>query len=191
MKRGPRKSPNPTTVAALNELDARPQQKPAWKARAGTNWDAEKSAAFVDSIHGEGTEWRDYSTHTRFDLPDEAHDWLRQNRLSAQWITEEVYGEKQSDHFNGFLRNHWRPAEPGVVPGVETTKIGGSVLCLRSMVITEKARKAEQAKARAEIELKAQAFTGGEIRASGANHPSALASNKINRSFERIDVPKE
>jgi hypothetical protein len=162
------------------------------KQRAGNNWDDEKSKSFLDKVRSQdGSGWRDRSADTLFDLSEETHGWLRQNNLDAQWITKEIYGQPQDRHFGNLLANGWVPVEQNAVPGLGVSEIGGSVLCVRPMAISEKARKAEKAKAQEILDLRRQQFqTEGVPLPSGAGrHPTAVTSNRLNRSLERIDIP--
>jgi hypothetical protein len=156
----------------------KPTEKTGIFARAGNNWDA--------------VEWRDRSFDNRFGLPEEAHNWLRQNKLDAQWNTETVYGEKQDRHFNELRRNGWEPVEPGDIPGVDTVEIGGSRLCVRPMHISDKARKAERSKAQAEWDSRKQMLGEGVPLPSGAGgNVSARRANFIRSEYERIEVPEK
>src|SRR5262249_8661678 len=103
-----------------------------------------------------------------------------------------AYGQEQTRRFNNFLANGWVVVEPGVMPGVSVTEIEGMQLCVRPQVISEKARKAEQAEAEACWISVRQNFTEGVPLASGAGrHPSAISSNRLNKTIERITVPKD
>ena len=180
----PRKKISPATPAK--------PAKPV-KERAGNNWDDEKSKSFLDKVRSQdGSGWRDRSQDTLFSLSEETMGWLQQNSLDAQWCTREVYGEKQDRHFGNLMVNGWTPVEENSVPGVGVTEIGGSVLCVRPMHISDKARQAERDKSQAVLDLRRQYLTEGVPLQSGAGrHPSAIASNKLNRSLERVDVPEK
>jgi hypothetical protein len=167
-----------------------PPEKSGWKARAGNNW-SEKTNEFLDKAHGRGVdEWRERSFDNRFELSEEATDFLRSNQLDVQWLTKSVYGQEQTARLSKFLQNGWTIVEPDTIPGVTAVEIEGSVLAVRPMAISEKARQVEKATAKAVWDMQQQYFVEG-VPVSGGSHPTAIRSNRLNRTYERIEVPKE
>jgi hypothetical protein len=164
-----------------------------WTQRAGNNWESEKASEFLSKVRDyKADNWRDRSHDNPFSLSEEALDYLRASDLDVQWITESVYGQRQDRRFTAFLANGWTPVEPDTIPGVSAVEIDGSRLCVRPKAISDKARKADKAAATAAWDTKRQYLTEGIPLPSGAGaHPNAIRSNKLNRSLERIDVPRD
>ena len=156
--------------------------KPQWTMKAGNNWDG---AVLED------------------DLPDRFHIPKDQfpEGMDLQWVTETVFGQNMQ-RLAKFEKAGWTPVHAsdfdGRFAGRWTTKgadeyikDGGVILCARPIEISLERKKQEDNRAKQELRMKEQAFLGGGIDASGANHPSATRFNHINRTVERIDVPKD
>lgn len=154
-----------------------------WTMKAGNNWEtASSEEANIDRFH---------IPKGRF--PEE---------MDLQWCTETIFGQELPQRMAGFQRAGWTPVHTSdfdnMYKGQFTAadydgyiKQDGMVLCARPIQDSIRARKREEAKARQVIALKEQAFTGGGMDASGADHPSAKQFNHIRRSVERIDIPKD
>ena len=122
--------------------------------------------------------------------------------MSALWVTNTVLGQPVPQHRAEFERKGWTPVHQsdfdGQFDGLFMPKGAegeinqeGLVLMMRPKEITEKARIADKKKAYDQVRIKEQALTGGDIGVSmDSRHPSAINSNKINRSIERIDIPE-
>jgi len=168
----------PPPAGAVKQAPTAEKTKTGIFARVGNNWDE--------------VEWKDRSFDNRFSLPEEAHAWLRQNKLDAQWNTESVFGQRQDKHYNELRRNGWEPVEPGEIPGVSTTDIEGVRLCVRPQHITDKARLTEQNKAQAEWDARRQMLGEGVPLPSGAGRDvSARRANFIHSDYERIVIPEK
>lgn len=184
LKRGPgrpRKVPAPS---------AAPESAPApsrYKMKAKPNWDDE-------DITG---------------LPDESPDRLSidpalvPEGMSLQWVTDSIYGQQVPQHRARFEKRGWTPVHQedfdGVFDGmfmpkgaVGEIKVDGMVLMARPAEMTRKAAYDDYRKAQEVIRIKEQALRGGDINTSlDSQHPSALKTNKINRTMERIVVPTD
>jgi 3',5'-cyclic AMP phosphodiesterase CpdA len=126
--------------------------------------------------------------------------------FSLQWVTTSVYGQPQPSHSAGFYRRGWEPVHAAdfagrfegrwTPPGHEgPIEVDGMILCARDARWSEKARKDDARKAQLALAVKEAQLKGGQIEGvsmdGGARHPSALASNKIRKSYERLSVPKD
>ena len=68
----------------------------------------------------------------------------------------------------------------------------GLVLMARPKEINDAARRRDNLKAREQVQIKEKALRGGDLPVSlDASHPSAVRQNRINKSMERIEVPKD
>jgi hypothetical protein len=183
----PRKNPLPETKAPETKV---PQEKQGFS--AGSRWsDSSKQATFLAKVRGaDPDKWRDRSSDDLLGLPPEAHAWLADHKLSAQWCTKSVRGAEMERHFANFLKNGWTPVEDDTIPGVTKREIEGLVLCVRPIEITAKAKAAAMAAARQPI-LERQSLLTEGVPVPGGNHPSALRTNKINKTLERIEIPSE
>jgi hypothetical protein len=125
-------------------------------------------------------------------LPEEAHQWLREQSLVAQWVTVSVLGQEQRRHFAQMQMNGWVPVEPGQIPGVSEVLIDGTTqLCVRSKTIHDRALKAQKDAALEPIENRRQMLIEGVPGVSGSDHVTARNYNIIKKQVERIDVPKD
>jgi hypothetical protein len=186
----PRKKVLSEPVQAQAQKDKDKSDKPDWKQRAGNDW---KATEFLERVRGyDATNWRERTHDDRLSLPQETLDYLQSHQLDAQWITESVFGQRQDQRWNAFLANGWVPVEPDTIPGVSTGELDGVRLCVRPLAISEKARKAEYAAATAQWDTQRQFLKEGIALPSGAGaHPNAIHSNKLNRTLERLDIPRD
>lgn len=184
-KRGPGRPPKPK-VEPKSEPKMEAKTRP--KMRANPNWaDIDPNAeASVD----------------RFKLPPE---FLEKNKdYSFQWNTSEVFGQPDPQHRGRFENiGGWTPVHQddfdGDLDGLFMKKgdpneinVGGLVLMARPIEMTEKARRLERRTANEQVQIKEQALRGGDLPVSlDSRHPSAVNSNRIVKSFERIDVPEK
>ncbi len=121
--------------------------------------------------------------------------------MTLQWITTSVYGQDMSQHRMGYERMGWTPVDPqggdGRFDGMYMPKgykgeinVDGLVLMMRPEEMTRKARHLEKMEALERVAIKEQQLRGGDLGIPGADHPSALRTNKISRSLEQITIPK-
>ncbi len=174
--------PSPAEVAAALRAPAKVAGKPRWAMKAGNNWDG---AVLED------------------DLPDRFHISRDQfpEGMDLQWVTETVFGQNMqrlqkfekagwtpvhASDFDGRFAGRWTPKGSD-----EYIKDGGVILCARPLEISLERKRQEKSKAVEQVRLKEQAFLGGGIDATGANHPSAKNFNHISRSRERISIPED
>lgn len=187
----------PDTSQSVERADkAEPASRPKPEARAadsgkkknwGENWAAEP-------VNAE-------ESPDRYHIPRD----MFPEGLDLQWWTWTIRGQNIKDRAIIAERGAWRPVKQDSFDNWHSRVMGnrfpvdedgnivleGSALYARPMPYSERARERQKQEALEAIALKEQAFKGGDINATGANHPSALATNKISRSMERIEIPKE
>lgn len=167
--------PRPTRGASA------PKSK-KWTMKAGSNWD---TASEVDD------------NPDRYHIPQE----LFPEGMDLQWITQTVAGQEMPQLVNAYFRAGWTPIHvedfdgrfnqlfPG--DGAGYINLDGQILCARPLEMSIAAKKRDQQRAKEQISLKEQAFRGGDLPISGVDHPSARAVNRISRTMERIEIPKD
>lgn len=123
--------------------------------------------------------------------------------MSAVWVTDSVYGQSVPQHRAEFEKKGWTPVHqedfdgqfngmfmPRGAPG--EINVEGCVLMMRPKEITDRAKLMERRKAVEQVAIKEQALKGGDIPISlDARHPSAISSNRIGKSMERIAIPED
>lgn len=142
-------------------------------------------------------------------LPDESPDRLSidpdlvPEGMSLQWVTDSVYGQQVPQHRARFEKRGWTPVHQedfeGVFDGMfmpkgadGEIKVDGMVLMARPAEMTRKANLDERRRAQEVIRIKEQALRGGDLNTSlDSQHPSALKTNRINRTIERIEIPND
>jgi hypothetical protein len=126
--------------------------------------------------------------------------------FDLQFVTKSIYGQEQPSHTAGFYRRGWEPVHgtdfegrfdgrwtpPGYKGPIE---IDGMILVARDARWSAKAKEDDRRKAQMALAVKEQQLRGGQIEGvgmdGGSTHPSALASNKIRKSYERLRVPRD
>ncbi len=124
--------------------------------------------------------------------------------MSAQWVTDSVLGQAVPQHRADFERKGWTPVHQddfdGQFNGMWMQKdapgeinVEGLVLMMRPKEITDRARKADQRRAYEQVAIKEQSLRGGDLSSVtlDSRHPSAIRSNTINKSMERLVVPED
>lgn len=142
-------------------------------------------------------------------LPDESPDRLGidpalvPEGMSLQWVTDSVYGQQVPQHRARFEKRGWTPVHQedfdGVFDGMfmpkgaqGEIKVDGMVLMARPAEMTRKAMLDDRRKAQEVIRIKEQALRGGDINTSlDSQHPTALRTNKVNRTMERLEIPTD
>lgn len=116
-----------------------------------------------------------------------------------QWITCSIYGQPQTQRLARFQRQGWVPVPSSRHDGMFMPKghegpieVDGLMLHERSKKISDMARMHEIKKARGQIRAKEAQLLGGDLGTSlDSQHPSALNSNRINKSYEKIEIPED
>lgn len=123
--------------------------------------------------------------------------------MSAQWVTDSIYGQPQAQRRAGFEKGGWTPVHQSDFDGQfdgmfmprgmdGEIKMEGLVLMMRPKEITDAAQRRDKRAAREQVMIKEAALTGGDIGASlDSQHPNALKFNHINKTRERLVIPEE
>lgn len=139
------------------------------------------------------------------DSPDRLHidPSLIPDGMSAMWVTDSVFGQGVPQHRARFEKGGWTPVHQsdfdGRFDGMFMPKgvdgeiaVEGMVLMMRPKELTDKAKARDRQKAREQVAIKEQAWKQGDLGTTlDARHPSAVNSNKISRTVERIAVPED
>lgn len=181
VKRGPgrpRKNPLP-------KVEAKAAPKTQHKMRAQPNWDT------VDPDDE--------------NAPDRLHidKSLIPDGMDLMWVTSEVFGQPDHQHRAEFERKGWTPVHQedfdGRFDGMFMKKgdpaeinVRGLVLMARPMELTKRARERDKRAAREQVAIKEAALRYGELPITlDARHPTAVNSNRISKTYERIAIPEE
>jgi len=139
-------------------------------------------------------------------LPDDDDDRLKIPRdqipdgMDYQWVTDSVLGQPMPQRRNRFMRRGWRPVpasrHPDMMPeGFQgEINIEGLVLMERPMELTIEARRRERMKAAEQVFVREQAMRRGDLGPNvtfDTEHPSAQRANRVNKSYERISIPRD
>ncbi len=141
------------------------------------------------------------------DTPDRLHIDASKipEGMSLQWVTNSVYGQEMTQHRGKFEAKGWTPVHQedfdGQFNGMFMNRgaegeinVDGLVLMARPVELTEAARKRDKLKAMGQVHIKEQGLMNGTGMKAGPfdpSHPTALQSNKINKTMERIEVPED
>lgn len=178
-KRGPgRPRKNPVEREA-------PRTARRWNMRAGANWES-------------------------FDASEqETPDRLRIDKglipegMDLQWVTDSVFGQAMPQHRQRFERTGWTPVHQedfdGRFDGMFMPRgakgeinVEGLVLMARPQELSIKAKRRDARDATEAVLIKERQLRGGDLPISlDASHPSAIKSNRIGKSMERITVPED
>jgi hypothetical protein len=142
---------------------------------------------------------------TAEDSPDRLHidPSLVPSGFALQWVTDSVYGQNMAQHRMKFEQKGWTPVHQedfdGVFNGMFMPKgkegeimNEGLVLMARPKEFSDKAKRQDHRKAIEQVAIKEQALRGGDIQIPlDSRHPSALGTNRISKSFERLPIPED
>lgn len=171
--------------AEVKRVPLKAAEPKKWKLKAKPNWEG------LDPDYAE-------------DTPDRLgiDESIRPEGMSFQWVTNSVKGEMMGKHRAGFERNGWTPVHQedfdGIFDGMWMPKgapgeieMEGLVLMTRPKEITKKFKAADKDRALEAVRIKERALRGGDLPgvAFDTNHPTV--SIKVNKTMERIEVPKD
>src|SRR5882672_4817908 len=123
--------------------------------------------------------------------------------MSALWVTDSVLGKPMPQHRAGFEKTGWTPVHQddfdGQFDGMfmpkgmdGEIKQEGTTLMMRPKELTDRAKAVDQRNAREQVQIKEQALRGGDLNTSlDSQHPSAINSNRVNKSYERVTIPED
>jgi hypothetical protein len=138
---------------------------------------------------------------------DDTPDRLRINPnlvpegMSLQWVTDSVLGQATPQHRADFEKRGWTPIHQedfnGVYDGMFMPKgasgeinVEGLVLMARPTQLSEKAHNLDRRRANEQVHIKEASLRGGDLPIGlDSQHPSALRTNRINKTVERISIP--
>lgn len=138
--------------------------------------------------------------------PDDENDRLSVPKelipdgMDYLWVTGSIYGQPQPQRLARFQKQGWRPVPASRHDGMFMPsgyegyiEVDGLILHERSKKISDMAKAFEVKKARAQVRAKEAQLLGGAIDnvTLDTRHPSALRSNRINKSYEKIEIPDE
>lgn len=182
----------------------KPRKSPAAKADATKpkmkpppHWDAPPDP--LAKFKKKNVAWEDYSGEDLLSIEQGVLDDYKREGLVFQWQPRSVYGDEKvcSRLLTNMERNGWEIVTPDDLknfPGIPACEVDSLVLMARPRQVEEKAREHDRRAAKAATDRVAHGLKEGVPGISmpgGANHPSALRSNKINRTFERFDIPAD
>ncbi len=184
--RGPRQSREAPPVVAGRLVADAPSKPHRWTMKAGANWETND----MDVVEGVD----------KYHIPPEDIP----EGMSLQWVADSIFGQPQPLNRAKFEKKGWTPVHPedfgGIYDGRFTPKgsnkeinVDGLVLYARPKEITDRARAREKQAALNQVRLKEQALTGGDNPniTLDPRHPSALRNNRINRTMERLEIPRD
>jgi len=148
--------------------------------------------------------WEEYDpedqSQDRLSIPPE----LFPEGFDFQWITDSVLGQAFPRIRADFERKGWTPVHQqdfdGILDGKFMPKgmdgpieVDGLVLMARPLELSIRAKKMDHQRAREAVLIKQQQLTGGDMPGVSldSRHPSAVNSNRINRTIEPITIPSD
>jgi hypothetical protein len=152
------------------------------------------NSKFVDRIRASAKQgWSDNSAEDRLAIDKDLLADLEREGIKLQWLTESVFGREERHHLSKFHRNGWQRVNPGDIEGLNVTEVEGLVLHARPLELHKKSQEHDRRLARDQVARKEHAWRGGDLPGVTLSpmHESALRSNRVNRSYERLAVPEE
>lgn len=120
-----------------------------------------------------------------------------------QWVVDTVLGQADRGRVKQ-ERGLWTPVHQedfdGIFDGMFMAKgapgeitVDGVVLMARPLKYSIAAKRREQQEARDRVARKEQELRGGDMPgvSMDTRHPSALRSNVVNKTIERVDIPRD
>jgi len=167
------------------DREVKHQPKPSLKMRSKPNWEQMDPNAS--------------------DSPDKFHidPSLIPPGMAAQWVTDSVLGKPMPQHRAVFEKAGWTSSHQddfdGQLNGLFMPRDAdgeirqeGTVLMMRPKELSDRAKAIDMRNAREQVQIKEQALRGGDLNTSlDSQHPSAINSNRINKSYERIAIPED
>lgn len=175
-------------MSKVSREPKRAEEKPAkrYNMRAAPNW---------ESVDPEADETPDRLRIAPALIPE---------GLTLQWVTDSVRGQPFHQRRAEFEKKGWTPVHSEDFDGQFNgmfmpknsegeIKVEGLVLMARPKEMTDKAKRKERMKALEQVAIKEAALKGGDLTnvTLDATHPSAVNSNRISKSYERISIPEE
>lgn len=118
--------------------------------------------------------------------------------MDYQWVTITIFGQPQPQNIARFQRKGWTPVPSERHEGLFMPKgykgmieVDGLGLYERPLEFTQLARQHERKKAREQVAIREQQLRGGNIEGVGFDTRHQTVVNKVNKSYERINVPQD
>lgn len=121
-----------------------------------------------------------------------------------QWVTDSVYGQAMPQHRAQFERKGWTPVHQEDFDGVFDGKfmpkgqqgeinVDGLVLMARPLEFSIRSKRLDEQRAIEAVQIKQQQLTGGDLPGVSldSRHPSAVKTNRINRTYEPVPIPRD
>lgn len=141
----------------------------------------------------------DDETPDRLRIPKE----LFPDGMDFQWVTDSIFGQPQPQRRSTFEKAGWTPVHNGDFDGLldgrftpagtdGELKVDGVVLMARPLEYSKKAKIRDRRQALEQVAIKEQSLKGGDIGTSlDSQHPSAVRSNRISKTVERLNIPED
>jgi hypothetical protein len=116
------------------------------------------------------------------------------------WVTGSIYGQPQTQRLARFQRQGWVPVPASRHDGMFMPRghkgyieVDGLILHERSKKISDMARAHERKKALGQIRAKEAQLMGGDLGGVSLDtqHPTALRTNKISKTYEKVEIPED
>lgn len=119
--------------------------------------------------------------------------------MRYNWKTISVLGQQQNRRYGRYQATGWEPVPATRHPGLFTPKgyegeieYDGLILMEKPEELCQQTEAREYLKARQQVQAKEQQLRGGDLGTSlDSRHKTALRSNRINKTYEKIDIPNE
>ena len=124
--------------------------------------------------------------------------------MDMRWVTDSVYGKPFAEWRGQAERAGWVPVHPEdfdhrfdgqyAPKGAEgECRVEGQCLMARPMELSLRAKKRDRRASLEQVAIKEQALRGGDLSGISLDttHETALRSNRINKSVERIAIPED
>jgi len=149
--------------------------------------------------------WDDVPDIDLIDNPDKLHipAEMIPEGMDMRWVVDTVLGQSFASHRSQAEKAGWTPVHPedfdGRFDGKWTPKgstseirMEGTCLMARPIELSIRAKRQDRRAALEQVAIKEQSLTGGDLNTSlDSRHESALRSNRINKSIERIQIPED
>lgn len=173
-------------------------------AAAQQTWAAEKAKKDPRNQMKMRPNWDDYVEGDP-DSAGELHIAADQfpDGMDLQWVAVSCLGQPLNDQRSAFEQKGWTPVHQSDFDGLydgrwmrkgEEGEINhkGLVLMARPLEYSIRAKQADAKRARRQVAVKEAALKGGDLPVTlDSAHPTALRSNVINRTIERLTIPDE
>lgn len=144
-------------------------------------------------------DWMDDDDSDRLKIPKHKFP----DGMDLQWVTDSIYGAPTPQRRARFEKRLWEPVQTGDFDGrfdyfmpkgfKGQIEVDGLILCARPLELSIRSRQKERNKAVEQVLIKERQIMGGDIPQVGLDtrHESAIRTNRVNKSWERISVPSD